>query len=84
MASKLPPFRTVTQDELRRIWREHPDSDSRRLVLEVERYRRVIAEIDTLYKAAHRAWLEQVGGELTALHMLKKVMNEERFRLPLK
>lgn len=48
MARDLPPFKPVTQAELRHIWVAHPEF--RRLVLEVERYRRVIAEIDGLYK----------------------------------
>lgn len=80
MKCDLPPFRPVTQNELRQIWVEH--SDSRRLVLEIERYRRVIAEIDQLYKTTHQAWREHVGGNLVALHLLEMLMLEERLRLP--
>lgn len=80
MARDLPPFRPVTQAELRHIWCMHPES--RRLVLEVERYRRVIAEIDGLYKITHQAWRDQFGGNLTALHLLQQVLTEERERLP--
>lgn len=80
MARDLPPFRPVTQAELRYIWSHQPDS--RRLVLEVERYRRVIAEIDGLYKTTHKAWREHLGGNLTALHLLQEVMARERERLP--
>ena len=36
--------------ELRRIWSAHDDPDIRRLALEVARYRRVLAEVDKLYK----------------------------------
>jgi len=80
MARKLPPFRPVTQAELRQIWVEQPNS--RRLILEVERYRRVIQEIDGLYKITHQAWRDHLGGNLTALHLLQQVMTEERERLP--
>jgi hypothetical protein len=80
MARDLPPFRPVTQAELRCFWAYHPEC--RRLVLEVERYRRVIAEIDGLYKTTHQAWRLHLGGNLTALHLLQQVMTEERERLP--
>lgn len=80
MARDLPPFRPVTKAELRYFWGNHPES--RRLVLEVERYRRVIAEIDVLYKITHQAWRDHFGGNLTALHLLQQVMTEERQRLP--
>ncbi|UHH01021.1 hypothetical protein [Pseudomonas sp. 7-41] len=49
-SSELPPFEPVTLDELRRIWSAHEDPDIRRLALEVVRYRRVLAEVDKLYK----------------------------------
>lgn len=80
MPRDLPPFRPVTRDELRYIWTTHPES--RRLVLEIERYRRVIAEIDSLYKTTHQAWRYHLGGNLTALHLLQQMMTEERERLP--
>lgn len=80
MARDLPPFRPVTKVELRYFWSNHPDS--RRLVLEIERYRRVIAEIGQHCKTMHQAWREQVGGKLMALHCLEKAMLEERMRLP--
>lgn len=80
MTRDLPPFRPVTKAELRYFWSNHPDS--RRLVLEIERYRRVIAVIDGLYKTTHQAWRLHLGGNLTALHLLQQVMTEERERLP--
>lgn len=82
MPRELPPFRPVTLDELRSIWSQYPDPDIRRLVLEVERYRRVIKEIDQLYKTTHQAWRDTVGGNLTALHLLQKLMFLEMGRLP--
>tara|TARA_Y100001938_G_scaffold139620_1_gene206718 strand:+ start:299 stop:547 length:249 start_codon:yes stop_codon:yes gene_type:complete len=78
MSYRLPDFRPVTQGELRQIWSDHPDM--RRLVLEVERYRRVMAEIDGLYKATHEAWRTNGGGHLVALHMLQTLMTTERYR----
>ncbi|MGQ7957640.1 hypothetical protein ACUTAF_07980 [Pseudomonas sp. SP16.1] len=75
---RLPEFRPVTQDELRQIWAEHPEM--RRLVLEVERYRRVMAEIDGLCKSTHEAWRHSVGGNLMALHRLQALMTDERYR----
>lgn len=82
MATKLPPFEPVTQDELRRLWTARDDQETRRLILEVERYRRVIAEVDGLYKTVHQAWRDTNGGELVALFLLKEVLFTERFRLP--
>lgn len=82
MARELPPFRPVTLDELRAIWSKHPDPDIQRLVLEVVRYRRVIAEIDQLYKTTHQAWRDTIGGNLAALHLLQKVLYTERERCP--
>ncbi|MBV4524348.1 hypothetical protein KVG88_30200 [Pseudomonas sp. SWRI74] len=81
MARELPPFRPVTLDELRSIWSKHPDPEIQRLVLEVVRYRDVIAEVDHLYKITHQAWRETHGGNLTALHLLQLLLSEERERL---
>ena len=82
MPSPLPPFQPVTEVELRELWAAHSDSDIRRVVLEVVRYRRVIKEIDDLYKNTHKAWQDQVGGNLVALHMLQGVMLKEHMRIP--
>jgi hypothetical protein len=81
MARELPPFRPILIADLRRIWSEHPDPDIRRLTLEVEHYRRMMAEIDRLYMTVHQAWRENVGGNLVALHMLQTVLFKERQRL---
>jgi hypothetical protein len=81
MARDLPPFRPVTLDELRAIWAQQPGTDVQRLALEVVRYRDVIAEIDKLYKMTHQAWRETQGGNLTALHLLQKILDIERERL---
>jgi hypothetical protein len=81
MARDLPPFQPVTLDELRAIWSRHPDPETQRLVLEVVRYRDVIAQIDQLYKITHQAWRDTQGGNLVALHLLQKALDIERERL---
>jgi len=81
-SNQLPHFRPVSQDEMRRLWIENPTPDVRRLVLEVERYRRLIAEVDGLFGTIHQAWREEVGGDLVALYMLKTIMDAERLRRP--
>ncbi|MBO3274115.1 hypothetical protein [Pseudomonas schmalbachii] len=80
MTSKLPHFRPVTHDELRRLWTEYPDPNIRRLVLEVERGRRKMAEVDSIYASIQGAWHELGGGHLVALHVLKVLLSEERDR----
>lgn len=80
---KLPEFRPITRSELRRMWAKPRAEDVRRLTLEVERYRRVMREIDQLYQTTHNAWREQVGGDLVALHRLKVLMTDERDRAEL-
>ncbi|AMS18426.1 hypothetical protein A3218_11075 [Pseudomonas chlororaphis] len=60
---------------------QQPHPEVRRLVLEVVRYRQVIAEIDQLYKTTHQAWRETTGGNLVALHLLQKILDSEHQRL---
>ncbi|MNY79446.1 hypothetical protein D3C86_2200920 [compost metagenome] len=52
----------------------------RRLVLEVERGRQVMAEVDSLYDTIQQAWRDKVGGQLVALHRLKQLLSDERDR----
>ena len=52
----------------------------RRLVLEVERYRRVMDEVDALCQSTQQAWRDNGGGHLVALHLLKVLLSEERHR----
>ncbi|WP_440057880.1 hypothetical protein [Pseudomonas fragariae (ex Marin et al. 2024)] len=80
--STLPPFEPVTLVELRSFWNRYPDPDLRRLMLEVQRYRLLIAEIDRHYERIHKAWYNTVGGHLVALHQMQGLMFKERFRLP--
>lgn len=81
MKKKLPPFRPISSDDLRRMWAEPRAEDVRRLTLEVERYRRVMDEIEQLCKTVHIAWRREVGGNLVALHLLQGIMQDERDRL---
>lgn len=81
MASPLPPFKAVSLDERRLMWNVQPNQeDLRRLLLEVERYRRLVGEIDHLYKVTHKAWRDTVGGDLVALNQLKVLISNERMR----
>ncbi|CAM5336536.1 hypothetical protein SSTU70S_04954 [Stutzerimonas stutzeri] len=77
----LPPFRAGFQRRAAR-WTAYPTDDVRRLTLEVERYRRLLAEIDTLFATAHQAWRNEVGGDMVALHLLKQILDAERLRRP--
>ena len=79
--SNLPPFTPVTLAELRAFWTRYPDPDVRRLILEVQRYRQQLKEINKLYEATHNAWRENVGGNIVALHWLQGIMCRERFRV---
>jgi hypothetical protein len=79
--STLPPFEPVTLDELRLFWNSYPAHDVRRLILEVQRYRQIIKDIDRCYESTHAAWLNEVGGHLVALHRMQALIFNERFRL---
>lgn len=82
MSKKLPYFATVTDAELRAFWTQYPAPDTRRLILEVVRYRQVLQEVERLQRSVHQAWRDQVGGDLVALHLLFQVVSAERQRLP--
>jgi hypothetical protein len=77
----LPQFQTVTEDEMRAIWRRHRDDDVHRLCLEVARYRRVIDEIEGYRVAVDRAWHDAVGGSLVGLYQLRLLLKAERERI---
>ncbi len=78
---RLPAFRPLTTDELRHIWTENPCSEARRMVLEIQRYRRLIEEVDGLHQSIQRAWHDMNGGHLVAMHLCKKLLYEERNRV---
>lgn len=81
MPYQLPDFLTVTDRELRELWRKHQDPDVRRLILEVVRYREVIGKVDHLYRSIHRSWRRETHSNLVALHVLQKLMIEEKGRI---
>lgn len=81
--NKLPDFKPVTREDMRAIWARYPDPEVRRLTLEIERYKRVMSEVDRLYRVIHQSWREATGGNLTALHVLQGIMLHERERAEL-
>lgn len=83
-AKSLPPFEPVTDAELRRYWNTCTPEGARRLVLEVVRYRHLIAEIDDLYEAVQKAWFRETHSHLFALIEFKRLMGRERFRVVFK
>ena len=80
MPRPLPPFRAITPAELRQFWTAYPNTDVRRLILEVERSRRVMFHIKYLVDAVHDAWRHEVGGSQSSLFALKQVMATEQHR----
>lgn len=78
----LPPFRPVDKGELRRLWVERPDPDVRRLVLEVQRYRRLLHEISRMVDGVDKSWKAEGRGHLVGLHLLKVALIDERGRVP--
>ncbi|MFM0020924.1 hypothetical protein [Paraburkholderia azotifigens] len=77
----LPDFETPTTAELRRLWREHDDPTLRRLMLEIERMRRVFVEIEAYRVVVERCWKEETSAQLVALEKLRMIMETERSRL---
>lgn len=80
MSSPLPRFRAITPAELRQFWTAYPDPDTRRLILEVERSRRVMTEVTRLVEALHDAWRREVGSSQSSLFALKQVLATEKHR----
>lgn len=80
MKTPLPPFRAITPAELRQFWTAYPDPNIRRLILEVERSRRVMFHVKHLVDDVHAAWRREVGGGQSALFALKQVMATEQHR----
>ncbi|WP_325436892.1 hypothetical protein [Pseudomonas nitroreducens] len=76
----LPDFRTVTQSELREFWTKYRDPDIRRLILEVQRGRNRMAEVEDMYKGIQKRWREEHGGHWVLLWRFKLLVQEERDR----
>jgi hypothetical protein len=77
----LPDFETPTTAELRRLWRKHDDPALRRLMLEIERMRRVFVEIEAYRVVVERCWKQETSAQLVALEKLRMIMEMERSRL---
>lgn len=77
----LPNFETPTTAELRRLWRKHDDPALRRLMLEIERMRRVFVEIEAYRVVVQQCWKEETSAQLVALEKLRMIMETERSRL---
>lgn len=67
---------------MRELWNRRPTrAEMRRLLLEIERARRVLDEIEQMRAAINRAWKADVGGQLTGLERLRCLLQEERVRI---
>lgn len=75
--SKLPRFKPILKDEMRSLWVKHRDPNIRRLLLEVEHSRRVMADVHDLFETIHAAYREKVGGSSVAIHQMKTLLVEE-------
>lgn len=85
-------FEALTIEELRDLYREHPNQDIRRVILqlvearralekseaEVTRLRVAILKIEELRQVIDRAWKDQVGGHLVGLESLRVLLQEQR------
>jgi hypothetical protein len=77
----LPDFEIPTIYDLRRLWVERKgDREVRNLILEIERTRRVMQEIQRLYEVIDKCWKADVGGNLVALENLRVILLEEGWR----
>lgn len=75
--SKLPSFTPVSKVEMRTFWVKYPNPDVRRLLLEVEHSRRVLAEVHDNFEAIFRSYREKAGGSTMAIHQMKTLLVEE-------
>lgn len=75
--SKLPRFEPILKSEMRALWVKHHDPDIRRLLLEVEHSRRVLAEVHDHFEAIHAQYRDKVGGSSVAIHQMKTLLANE-------
>ncbi|PRG16833.1 hypothetical protein [Burkholderia multivorans] len=75
-------FRTVSNDELRELWRMHRDLDVRRLILEVYRARRSLADAHSLaIEVKYALWARDSDRLNNALEPLIEMLLQEKIRL---
>ncbi|CAJ6622693.1 Uncharacterised protein [Burkholderia pseudomallei] len=73
----LPEFESPMRAELVALYRRHRDPDVRRVILEVVRARRVMGEIEDLYRAIRNEYKDA----LVAMNVLRCVLQKERWRV---
>ncbi|MBD9573715.1 hypothetical protein IB260_00195 [Pseudomonas sp. PDM23] len=75
--SKLPRFEPILKDEMRALWVKHRDPDIRRLLLDVEHSRQVMADVHYYAEAIIKQYREKVGGSSVAIHQLRTLLADE-------
>lgn len=75
--SKLPRFEPILKDEMRAMWVKHRDPDIRRLLLEVEHSRQVLADVHNHFEAILKQYRENVGGSSVAIQQMKTLLANE-------
>jgi hypothetical protein len=75
--SNLPRFEPILKNEMRTLWVKHRDPDIRRLLLEVEHSRQVLADVHDHFEAILKQYREKVGGSSVAIHQLKTLLADE-------
>jgi hypothetical protein len=82
MPLKLDDFDPISENELRELWAKYRDRDVRRLILEVERARRVIkAALGDAQQAQYGIWNSAEHQRDSALKRLLTRLADERVRL---
>ena len=77
----LPDFEFPTIYDLRRLWTVYKGNrEVRCLILEIERTRRVMREIQRLHAVIDKCWKADVGGNLVALQKMRVILLEESWR----
>lgn len=82
MRLTLENFRTVSNNELRSLWRTHRDVDVRRLILEVHRARQALADAHSLaIEVKYALWARDSDRLNGALEPLIEMLLQEKIRL---
>lgn len=79
----LPEFVSPSSGELRVLWRHYADDPAiSRLVLEIVRLRRQMAELERLRVAVVAAWADEVGdSHQVGLYKMRRLLQAEIERL---
>ncbi|SEU40178.1 hypothetical protein SAMN03159335_06221 [Burkholderia cepacia] len=73
----LPEFDSPTHDELVELYRRERDPDVRRVILEVVRARRMMGEIEDLFRVIRNEYKDK----LVAMNVLRCLLQKERWRV---